>query len=285
MPRGWLKHKKEAGYKKSRGGGGHKSYPSEKEGRQRYPRNWPDKLDAEIEYGFREYANEAEYDSSGNDDSEKPMVEERKGPVIAQCPICFETRPVIKLLQKCKHAPACYDCLRRILVTEAQGDVTNFPLHCFDPTCRRPVTDHQLRIHNLVQTDEELAKHYRLTVLAKGYRNKSVTVHCPHCDHPRSYHQSPRVEQERIFGCKNCGMNFTAYASGLSRTIKAVEEFKPDSKGGNDGWGRCPSCRIIISKGDGCNHIACVCGQHFYWWDALREESAPRYAVARPAED
>jgi predicted RNA-binding Zn-ribbon protein involved in translation (DUF1610 family) len=146
------------------------------------------------------------------------------------------------------------------------------------------VNDQQLQFHRLVRTDEELSKHYRMTVLSKSYRVGNITVHCPMCDFPRSYRDESRADRIRVFACKNCGMNF-ASGTGLYQTIKAVEDFKPDSMGINDGWGRCPSCRIIISKGDGCDHIACVCGQHFYWRDALREEETTRYAIARPSNE
>jgi len=27
---------------------------------------------------------------------------------------------------------------------------------------------------------------------------------------------------------------------------------------------------MLINKGDGCDHIACPCGRHFYWFDAKK---------------
>ncbi|KAI0506436.1 hypothetical protein F5B22DRAFT_623554 [Xylaria bambusicola] len=29
------------------------------------------------------------------------------------------------------------------------------------------------------------------------------------------------------------------------------------------GWKRCPSCRRLVEKVTGCDHISCRCGQHF----------------------
>ena len=57
-----------------------------------------------------------------------------------------------------------------------------------------------------------------------------------------------------------------------SSTIKAIESIKRDAAGGNDGWARCPRCRITISKGSGCDHMTCVCGNNFSWGDALRKK-------------
>ena len=53
-------------------------------------------------------------------------------------------------------------------------------------------------------------------------------------------------------------------------TIDALALLAGDQAGGNDGWTICPrkGCRMIISKGNGCNHMVCVCGHHFDWSEA-----------------
>jgi hypothetical protein len=52
--------------------------------------------------------------------------------------------------------------------------------------------------------------------------------------------------------------------------IKVMGGIQSDAIGRNDGWTRCPSCRIMISKGDGCFHITCVCGREFHWEESNR---------------
>lgn len=47
--------------------------------------------------------------------------------------------------------------------------------------------------------------------------------------------------------------------------IKVIGGIQSDDIGRNDGWARCPHCRIMISKGDGCSHMSCVCGKEFQW--------------------
>ena len=53
-------------------------------------------------------------------------------------------------------------------------------------------------------------------------------------------------------------------------TIDALALLAGDRAGMNDGWALCPrkGCRMIISKGNGCNHMVCVCGRHFDWTEA-----------------
>ena len=120
-------------------------------------------------------------------------------------------------------------------------------------------------------------------------------AHCPFCDHPRRFLDGKSHERKtrrgntdvsaRVFACKNCTKTF-AVEDSFSSTIDAVEAFEEDEHGDADeGWVRCPRCKIIISKGDGCWHMTCVCGEEFYWDEELekQEKSATtkKYTLAK----
>jgi hypothetical protein len=51
----------------------------------------------------------------------------------------------------------------------------------------------------------------------------------------------------------------------FKNVIKVIGEIQMDNVGRNDGWALCPRCKIMISKGDGCYHMTCVCGREFHW--------------------
>lgn len=61
--------------------------------------------------------------------------------------------------------------------------------------------------------------------------------------------------------------------------IHFLENLERDKKGINDGWARCPGCKIMISKGDGCDHMTCVCGRHFSWSVAGGSEPVNNYNI------
>ncbi|CAB9525481.1 expressed unknown protein [Seminavis robusta] len=57
-------------------------------------------------------------------------------------------------------------------------------------------------------------------------------------------------------------------ATTVRQTRRVLETLPSDGVGQNSGWTLCPRCRIVISKGDGCDHMRCVCGWDFSWREA-----------------
>jgi hypothetical protein len=147
------------------------------------------------------------------------------------------------------------------------------------------VTTDTLLRHRLLRSDEEAGRHYRLAELAKAYRGTQRVVHCPGCDHPKRCAYTYGTEVQ----CRRCRAKFRAFDPNEAQvttkktTMEAVENFAADDKGVNDGWARCPSCKIIISKGSGCDHVACPCGRHFFFseWKAAPRSEAQK-AGPRP---
>ncbi len=271
MPRGWLKQKSRAvGKKASRGGSSHScSNNQDASSRQRNRlRNdicsliEEDCVYEEHDEEFLEQVQVHDYritSKSVNDDKE--------------CPICCETRPLISLMKKCNHPSACRECLHEIYVSQAQENVSNYPLQCYHPGCSKPILASQLISHDIFYTEDELQKHHRFSTLAKAYSNANtrMIVHCPDCDFPKL------VSNQEKVNCKRCKTKFEIkYADKHKKrmptmnhdkksTIQALEALEKDDIGLNYGWTKCPACKMIVSKGNGCDHMTCVCGKEFYW--------------------
>jgi len=145
----------------------------------------------------------------------------------AQCSICCEVVPLVKLFKKCSHPSACQECLRRMCIVDSMLSVRNYPLRCFHPSCGLVITKVQLKAHSLVRTQEELTKHHRMMALSKCYRAKDISVvHCPSCDHPRKL-KSLHADGDsnlRLFVCTQCKTRY-ALNNGSTAHGKAAVDY------------------------------------------------------------
>ncbi|KAL7564289.1 hypothetical protein ACA910_014352 [Epithemia clementina (nom. ined.)] len=300
MPSGYLKHQKGTSRKVARGGGSHRPrlplHVGEKHsdaGRaNKQPTRWT--LGSEDDFFcYQSYCSEdrepySEYDYYFDDnreksdstlqqdqdsfavDTESSVKKSEAPPSSCFCPICCEDSvPLISLMNTCRklHDPVCYGCLRRLYVVDAQQSVTNYPLCCFHPNCKTPVGHVQLTSYRLVQSPGELTRYFRFMELAKGHRGgeATATAHCPKCDHPRTFKSSGGPN--RLFGCRKCHFEFVIPEH--QSLVQAMEDLGTDEIGPNRGWAHCPRCKMLISKGDGCDHMTCgMCGNHFSWLEA-----------------
>jgi hypothetical protein len=281
MPRGYLKHKKNIGRKKARGGASHSSSSGKKNGSAGRNKRAANKNSggASAVTDFPVVAKQDQLACFAEDSCAKPKKQPAKYYSVAECCICMEQRQVLVLSKKCSwHDAACYDCLRRCYVTDAQKDVSNFPLCCFHPQCRKPVHYAQLVKHNLFHSRDERKRHYELEVLCRRDKKTHLcTVYCPRCSHPRFV---KRPSKEECKECKNCQERFLV--SPDFATILAIERFQTDGFGENHGWARCPHCSVLICKGDGGSDMWCVyCDRPFDWDDAIQTQRP----LARPHAD
>ena len=277
MPSGWLKnkHKNCVGRKKQLGGSSRKEkkHPNKTKKTRQHKNSYPSSNAIFDDVYFHKH------DKVVIKSEEKHTSNhQRKPDIIDECSICCEVAPLVPLMKNCNHRPQCRSCLRKMYVKYAQQDISNYPLRCYHPSCKRTVGETQLVRHDLLESDKELLKHRRLTILSKAYRHVQKVVYCPECDFPQITHK-----QEGVC-CRNCGTNYICIYedfSTMKSTLTAVESFLPDSKGRVDGWARCPHCRMIISKGGGCSHMSCICGNDFDWDEALdRKQQLPKFKVA-----
>ena len=279
MPRGYLKHKKEAGRRKSRGGGSHSSGSC-----RTHARNDPDKSAL---VGLQSTQPTTRYPDFAIPSCQALTIPKKKNESIdypiSECPICFEVGPVISLSKKnCGwHDAACFGCLRRLYVTDAQKDVRNYPLCCFHPQCRHPIQIGQLEKHNLFQTHADYKGYHRMMILKKAQQSAkgaARTVYCPSCDMPRIIRS--RQQQDQMHSCQNCCFRYRV--SPDYATVRAMERMGQDTFGENEGIARCPGCGILLSKGDGCDHMTCPCCNHEFSWEQAVEDFG---TLARPKDE
>jgi hypothetical protein len=280
MPRGWLKsQEKSIGRKKCRGGS---SYRRKSEGchtketlhKKDYhtTRNSKTRLVTGAEF----YSSQCiDAFSSFEDEQETLDVAlgmDQEEEVLEQCSICCEDRPLISLMKKCDHERACHECLREIYVKQAQESVSNYPLRCYHPSCRKPVHFSPLILNNLFHSKKEIKKHHRLSALGKVYSNtkRNKVVYCPECEEPSKV----VADRQHYVQCRHCDTSIYVLRqvdSHISTTLASMHALGTDEKGWNDGLAQCPHCDLWISKGYGCYHMSCVCGNDFDWGDAYRQ--------------
>lgn len=300
MPRGWLKHKhRSVGRRAGRGGGSSRRTPKvtkeecssdEKQGtstryfrpssgKRQIPMPFDDYFFEEDDDNFYKCFEDEEYESGRDKNSSIQTGEsiitagyKKKDPSeVKQCPICCEDLPLIPLMKNCTHEPACQQCLREIFVKQAQENVSNYPLLCYHPSCRKPLHDAQLLLHNLVRSDKELQTHYRLKTLGKVYSDpkRKKLVYCPSesCEGVTAV-----TKHHRHVKCRQCDTPFHVMHEDVSHIITTIAtmetSFDCDKVGTNNGVAHCPECNMLISKGNGCDHMRCFCGHDFSWEDA-----------------
>ena len=213
--------------------------------------------------------------TSGSKKKSVPRPPAAKAP---PCSICHE--PCSKggvAASACGHS-ACVECVRRFYAVEAPKDLRNYPLKCFMHGCSTAVTNKALKDHKILRGPAEWQRHHRFTTLACGRDDPTQrVVHCPlaSCDTPILVPN--RGKGWRTITCRNkgCGRAFDVAppAQDINETANQKATFwylfnahkEVDSAGGDDGWRRCPSCKFVISKGDGCDCMSCVCGHVFCW--------------------
>lgn len=217
----------------------------------------------ENHYSLESWPDQSVYDN-------KPR--NRQETLTRECMICCEIAPLISLTRNCRHELACLQCLRTMYLQISQKDVSLYPLRCFGPTCRREIRATNLLQAGIIQRPRELAKHYRLSTLAKAYQTPgATTIHCPTCDHPRLIRSSTLANGHsglHTFQCVSCRCCYAA-PTGLYALVEALDNMALNKHEYDDGWARCPACHIIISKGLGCDHMTCLCGFEFSWKRAL----------------
>lgn len=292
MPRGWQKHaSKHFGSKIRRGGSSHnenRKYLTVQRALE-YGRKLKacHRIDDEVmdyydsAYFFDEYYDEEEYDQVDDNESDSIETSTQSSRKEEYCPICCEvtSEPLFNLMRNCNHPPACKSCYQKIYVTEAQKDVSNYPLTCFFPSCNIHVALSQLERHGLVKNDKERRKHQHLSAMASAYQkpDKYKLANCPKCD------CGNLVRYQQKMHCRACSTMFIVLHDDKTQkesTIAVMEEMEQDKFGLNDGWAECPRCKLLISKGFGCDHMICVCGHDFSWRFAL-DRRQRNYGVTR----
>ena len=182
------------------------------------------------------------------------------------CPICIDEISYPEQLG-CGHI-YCSACLQHYL--ESAPHTKNFPLACIGDqgACKTPVSIPQIRRFLQPQVFQALVEAaFRSYLDQHAQELKFCTT--PDCQ--QIYCHSPST---RILQCPSCfsticsACDQEAHGGMTCQERRHQEQQHQDRR--FDEWvaangKRCPECRTVVEKDDGCNHIACRCGAHFCW--------------------
>ncbi|CAO3565231.1 unnamed protein product [Mortierella alpina] len=172
----------------------------------------------------------------------------------------------IGIVMPCDHG-LCLSCLQSFLTNAATQHQARFPTLCPQPGCRTPIPTESAE---LVLDPETLEIWYRK--LAEIYVANKVCCPRPEC---RSIIDLDDRDGTAVT-CPECKSSFCAACAVPFHRGLSCEQYQAQSQGGDSEedramlqlvrdrhWRHCPSCRFVIEKQQGCNHMVCHCGQSF----------------------
>ena len=184
------------------------------------------------------------------------------------CPVCYGDLSHPEQLG-CGHS-YCSGCLKHFLTSAV--DNKTFPLLCVgnEATCNVPVAIPFIRrflpaqtfqnlieaaFHKYLEQHQQELKYCTTPDCRQIYRRRTdktalqcpacFSTICPSCD--EEAHAGMSCEEKRIL--KN----------------PAEQERLNEQLAASSGYKRCPTCRVMIEKTEGCNHMTCKCGAHICW--------------------
>ncbi|KAF9182624.1 hypothetical protein BGZ51_004538 [Haplosporangium sp. Z 767] len=172
----------------------------------------------------------------------------------------------IGIVMPCDHG-LCLSCLQSFLTNATQTPQARFPTLCPQPGCRTPIPTESAE---LVLDPETLEIWYRK--LAEIHVANKVCCPRPEC---RSIIDLDDRDGTAVT-CPECLTSFCASCAVPFHRGMTCEQYQTQSLGGESEedramlqlvqdrrWRHCPSCRFVIEKQHGCNHMVCHCGQSF----------------------
>jgi len=185
------------------------------------------------------------------------------------CPICLEEVPAVMAhcLVTCKHS-LCQPCLREYLANRV---AERGPLCCLLPDCKTDLTPAELA---LFLTPEEQEKADEMQREAAIPRNEAMFCPNRHCGKLLVGWEDGLDSQGAA--CPFCGttvcpackckwhedLAFPQYRA-LPPDMRAPEDQAVAMLGAKEGWKRCPGCKMMVQRTQGCDHMRCRCGKQF----------------------
>ena len=183
------------------------------------------------------------------------------------CPVCYGDLSHPEQLG-CGHS-YCSGCLKHFLTSAV--DNKTFPLLCVgnEATCNVPVAIPFIRrflpdqtfqnlieaaFHKYLEQHQQELKYCTTPDCKKIYRRctDKTAMQCPACFSTIC----PSCDEEAHAGVS---------CQGQQNLRMAEEERLNEQLPTSSGYKRCPTCRILIEKNEGCNHMTCKCGAHICW--------------------
>ncbi|KIL59705.1 hypothetical protein M378DRAFT_131303 [Amanita muscaria Koide BX008] len=183
------------------------------------------------------------------------------------CPICFD-EVISPVMLTCGHF-YCTSCLQHLLSTAAERKT--FPLVCSGTggKCKVPIAAPIIQRH-LQQQFGQLVEAAVTTYIEKRPK-KFRYCRTPGCQQVYRYEKGGRVLE-----CPSCFATVCATChkeghEGMTCRQRELMDNPGEQERLNEEWARnegakrCPSCRVLVQKTEGCNHMECQCGAHFCW--------------------
>jgi hypothetical protein len=182
------------------------------------------------------------------------------------CPVCFD-EPSSPVLLGCKHT-YCSECISHFLMSAS--DRKQFPLVCAgdNDNCGVPISIPLIQRFLSPQQFDQL-----LEAAVASYIEKQPErfQYCTTADCKQVYRRGMGAHT-----CPSCFANICTACSkeaheGMTCEEREVLDNPAEQERRNDEWAlsagakRCPTCRILVQKTEGCNHMECPCGTHFCW--------------------
>lgn len=184
------------------------------------------------------------------------------------CPICDE---LADIQLECGHK-LCSSCAASWWTEKINSN--QFPIECFDITCKHELSDEELEKVNLSPSCLWLIKKRKLESKLRKL-DQSLYIECNTPDCPgiiyawkSRNHICSFCKKHYCFDCgdfhspENCRREQT-------QQVQLNEEYLKTSME-NGEIKACPSCKTPTYRIDGCNHITCPCGFHWHWRDTNR---------------
>ena len=183
------------------------------------------------------------------------------------CPICYDEVSHPEQLG-CGHI-YCSGCLRHYLASAPE--TKTFPLVCLgdETACKIPISLPLIRRFMTPQAFQALVEAAFHSYLDQ---HSQELKYCTTPDCQQIYRHSLET---RILQCPSCFSSICSACDDEAHegmTCKERRDQKSSSvqdrlfnEWANQHGKRCPECKSVIEKIDGCNHITCRCGAHFCW--------------------
>eukprot|EP01017_Pseudomicrothorax_dubius_P046899 TRINITY_DN8330_c0_g2_i3.p1 TRINITY_DN8330_c0_g2~~TRINITY_DN8330_c0_g2_i3.p1 ORF type:complete len:346 (+),score=32.08 TRINITY_DN8330_c0_g2_i3:217-1254(+) len=175
------------------------------------------------------------------------------------CQVCYCTFNERVHFQGADH-PICRSCLVDFLTNEiSNGQV--FEIKC--PHCNIEMKDADLKLFLSTDTVAKYEK-FRKNKLAQI---NPLARFCPALGCEGIANLKSKKDKKAV--CPTCNHNFCPNCYGnYHENRSCVQVQKDDVKTWSKGHdvGKCPKCRMLVDKGEGCNHMTCaVCSYEWCW--------------------
>ena len=193
---------------------------------------------------------------------------------IDKCSICMEFYKINKkIILKCQHK-LCYNCLKKYIENLInEGKVNSEALCC--PECKIPLDPSLIQHIVTPQCWDKITFFSLNNLLSKPFNKiKGKMIKCPKCELI-----SEANNNMFIISCPNCKTEFCIFCLKMHDTNSTCAEYKAWEEENSQGdklfnkiikekenehkYKQCPSCKEMIEKSEGCNHMKCKCNAEF----------------------